>query len=110
MADSPLKRMYTASNLKDRNCWLMELVLATVFALFSSHVLRRSVSVPLPPIGGSMQFGRLHAIALLVFGVFLLLAQAWISLASNDATPAAPPAAQSAPFQSSDRESIIHLL
>jgi len=57
-----------------------------------------------------MQFGRLHAIALFVFGVFLLLAQAWISLASNDATPAASSAVQSAPSQSSDRESIIHLL
>ena len=54
-----------------------------------------------------MQFGRLHGIALLVFGVFLLLAQAWISLS---ATSSVPPASQSAAPQASNRESIIHLL
>ena len=57
-----------------------------------------------------MQFGRLHGIALFVFGVFLLLAQAWISLSQHSATPTAPPASQSAAPQDSSREPIIHLL
>ena len=56
-----------------------------------------------------MQFGRLHGIALLVFGVFLLLAQAWISLGSHSTTPAQPAPPTTAP-SSADRESVIHLL
>lgn len=56
-----------------------------------------------------MQFGRLHAIALSVFGLFLMLAQAWISLVPH--TDTASSASQSpTPHEADNTGAIIHLL
>ncbi len=57
-----------------------------------------------------MQFGKLHAIALVVFGLVLLVAQALISLVPHQPVPVPASAVSTSDSQSTDRESVIRML